>query len=89
MIEVIFYIIILGLGIPIGIFLANICKDETRAWRKRFIIISIVSVLLSLILLFLNFDYKIPSIIGLLFIVVVFLTIYYKSYRNFVFVHKI
>ncbi|MEK6859904.1 MAG: hypothetical protein AABX54_03750 [Nanoarchaeota archaeon] len=80
MLTNLFYIIILILGFPIGILLAKMCKDEIKSWRKRLKIISAVCFFLGLIIVFIDFEYKIPVIVTLFFIIITNLTIVWKSY---------
>jgi len=82
MLEVLFYILILVAGFPAGLILANFCKDEIRAWRKRLIIISVICLIIAIIIGFSNFTYKIPVIITLIFIAITDFTILWKSYKN-------
>jgi uncharacterized protein HemY len=79
MINLILYAVLLILGIPSGLYLAKICKDEIKKWRKRMVFISVLCFILIFILLFINFEYKIPYIMGLCFIIITFLTIVFKS----------
>jgi hypothetical protein len=78
MYEKILYLIILLLGIPTGIYLAWLCKDEIKAWRFRMILISILSFAIAIVLFFINFQYKIPVILSLFFIIITCLTIVWK-----------
>ena len=79
MLNELFYFILVLIGIPIGLFLAWVAKDELKDWRKRFYILSILALLISLYLLFTNFPLKIPFILGLIFIVVVFSVLIIQS----------
>lgn len=73
------YILILLLGFPIGLLLAKMCKDEINAWRKRLLIISGICLLLSLILAFIDYSYKFPAVLTLFFVIILNLTIIWKS----------
>jgi len=79
MIEVILYLILLGFGIPVGFFLAWLCSDEVKNWRRRFLLIALVSLILVAFVFFSDFIYKIPVIVSLLFIVVVNIAVVRKS----------
>ena len=79
MLEILFYILIILLGIPTGLFFANICKDEIKSWKKRLIIISAICLVLAIVLIFINYQYKIPVIMSLIFIIITFLTVVWKS----------
>lgn len=76
------YILILLLGFPAGLILANICREEVKSWRKRLIILSVICLFLSISLIFINYQYKIPIIISLIFIIITSLTIVLKSYKK-------
>lgn len=76
-----FYLILLVLGIPIGYLLFYLCKDEIKKWKKRLTIMIIISLILIPIMFFINFIYKIPVIISLLFMDLVFFTILLKNHR--------
>jgi hypothetical protein len=75
MIEVILYLLVLLIGVPVGILLIKLCSDEIKNWKFRLKIMSLISIILSMGLVLSDFEFKIPSIIGLLFIVVVNLVI--------------
>jgi len=64
------YIITLLLAIPFALFLEKICSDEVKDWIGRFKIISGISIILAITSYFSNLEYKIPIIIGLLFITI-------------------
>jgi len=67
-------------GFPAGLLLAKLCKDEIKKWRKRLFIMSGASLLLIVVVSFLNFEYKLPVIISLFFIIITCLTVVWKSY---------
>jgi uncharacterized membrane protein YoaK (UPF0700 family) len=70
------------LGFPTGILLAKLCKDEIKKWKGRMILISALSGIIIICLIFLPIEiypYKYPAIITLIFIVIMCLTIYWKS----------
>ena len=78
MLKEVLYLIILLLAIPTGLLLGWLCSDEIKNWRKR-LIIGIVSCLLLIIILgLIDFQDKIPVLLGLGFIVITSLTIYIK-----------
>ena len=77
------YLLLLIAGFPVGLFLAKLCKEEIKAWRKRLFIISIVCLLLSIIISFISitlYVYKLPTIVSLFFIIITCLTIIWKSH---------
>lgn len=83
MIQNLFYLILLLLGFPLGIFLSKLCREEIKKWRKRLFIISVLSLLIAVIISFIPFsifEYKFPVIISLFFIIITCLTIAWKSY---------
>ncbi len=71
MIKELLYALVILLGIPIGLFLAWVAKDELKAWRKRFYIIAVVCLIASIFFVFSNFEFRIPVVLGFIFIVVV------------------
>jgi len=80
MLKNLLYIIVLLLGFPAGIYLAWLCKDEIKSWKKRMIAMSIISLILGFIAFFIDLEYKIPIAICLFFITITFLTIVWKSH---------
>jgi len=80
MLTNLFYLVLLLVGFPVGLLLAYLCKDELKAWKKRLFIMSIISLLLIVVVSFLNFEYKLPVIISLFFIIIVCLTIVWKGH---------
>jgi len=73
------YLLLLIIGIPTGLWLSKLCEEELKAWRKRLFIISVICFVLVVVMLFTNFLYKIPIIISLFFIIIVCLTIIWRS----------
>jgi hypothetical protein len=82
MLEVLFYLVILFAGFPAGLILAKLCSDEVKNWRVRFFLLSVLCFILILILSFIKFEYKLPSIISLLFIIITSLTITWRGYNK-------
>lgn len=83
MYENIIYLLILIAGFPAGLILAKMCKDEIKSWRKRLIIISVICLIGAIAASFLPpsiFEYKLPVIITLFFIIITSLTIVWKSH---------
>jgi len=70
----ILYSIIILLGIPTGVIISKMCKEELNFWKIRLITISALSFILSLIIYFSNFEYKIPLIVTLSFVIIMNLT---------------
>tara|TARA_B100001971_G_C18251112_1_gene578295 strand:+ start:2678 stop:2917 length:240 start_codon:yes stop_codon:yes gene_type:complete len=79
MLKLIIYLSIILAGIPTGIILKKLCKDETKPWKNRFNYISIISLILSILIYFSTLDYKIPISITLLYIISTLQTINYKK----------
>lgn len=73
-----FYLIIIVLGFPVGLILANLCKDEIKKWKKRLLWISGICLILAIITAFTNFQYKIPVVLTLLFIIITNLTVVWE-----------
>ncbi len=80
MLTNLFYLLLMLAGFPAGLLLAKLCKDEIKKWRKRLFIMSGASLLLIVVVSFLNFEYKLPVIISLFFIIITCLTVVWKSY---------
>ncbi len=80
--SLILYLLLLLLGFPIGLILAYLCKEEIKSWRKRLKLISIICLVLIIIILFTNFQYKLPIIFTFLFMIITCLTIVWKSKKN-------
>ncbi len=68
-------VIILILGFPIGYFLAWLCRDELKVGRKYFMILTIISFISGLALLFFSLGIG----FSLLFISIVTSVSYFKS----------
>lgn len=80
MLSNLLYLILLLVGFPTGLLLAYLCKDEIKAWKKRLFILSAISLICIVVVSFLNFEYKLPVIISLFFIIIVCLTIVWKGH---------
>ena len=61
MIKELIYLIIILLGIPAGLFLAKICKEEIKNWRKRLKILIAGCFVVIVAVFFLDFEYKIST----------------------------
>ena len=75
MIKEMLYLFILVVGFLFGNYIYSLCKEEVGAWKFRLKFISIISLILVIIMIFINFLYKTPIIITLGFIIVMNLTI--------------
>jgi len=80
MLQNLLYLLLLIVGFPTGLFLAKLCKEEINNWRRRLFIFSVICLVGVVAVAFTNFLYKIPIIISLFFIIIVFLTINWKGY---------
>ena len=80
--DVLFYMLILLAGLLAGLILAKLCKDEIKSWRKRLMRISGICLILAVVTFFINFEYKIPVIISLIFVIITDLTIVWRSYKR-------
>lgn len=66
------------LGIPVGIFLAKLCNEEVKAWKFRLKMVAFVAFFLGIVMFFLDFEYKVPVIIGFGFMVVCCLSVVWR-----------
>ncbi|MFA5856014.1 MAG: hypothetical protein WC867_01550 [Candidatus Pacearchaeota archaeon] len=82
MLKIILYLLGLALSYPAGLFLYKLCNDEITKWRFRLNLLSLFSIILAILLYFSNFNYKIPVILGLFFIILTNITIIIKSYEK-------
>ncbi|MEM0465643.1 MAG: hypothetical protein QXW97_03005 [Candidatus Pacearchaeota archaeon] len=83
MIKILLYIIAIIGAFFSGIILSNVCKDEIKAWKKRFFIFFVICFISCVLIVFFNFPYKIPVILSLFFMMIVFLTVIWKSYVSY------
>jgi len=74
------YALLLLAGFPTAWILAKLCNDEIKAWKKRFIIMAISSLIIAIIIFFTNFEYKLPVIMTLFFAIITLLTIIWKTH---------
>tara|TARA_Y100000034_G_C6866591_1_gene395073 strand:- start:594 stop:836 length:243 start_codon:yes stop_codon:yes gene_type:complete len=74
------YLSLLIIGFLVGLLLAKLCKEELDNWRKRLFIMSVISLIGIITMIFVDFLYKIPIIVSLFFIIIVCLTINWKGY---------
>jgi len=84
MLTNLYYLLLLIVGFPFGLFLARLCKEEIKKWRKRLFIISVSSLILAVIISFIPttlYLYKFSTIISLFFIIITCLTIIWKSHN--------
>jgi len=73
-------LIILISAFPLGYLLAYLCRDELKQGRKWFILLFVVSLVASLIVAFLNFEFKFSIILTLFYICIISLISTWKSY---------
>jgi hypothetical protein len=74
------YVLILLLGFPVGIYLSKICKEEIVKWRWRLVALSVISLIVGIIVGLSELAYKLPIIMSLFFVIIMFLVIVWKSY---------
>jgi xanthine/uracil permease len=72
MIKNLLYLLIILAGIPVGSYLAKLCKEEIKNWKKRLIAIIILCFIFSIFIFFSPFTYRISIIVALLFTIIVF-----------------
>jgi len=77
MIKELLYLVIVFAGFPFGIILSSLCKEELQAWKRRFTYIVIASLVLIPIIYVAGFEYKIPIIVALVFIIISLMTMTY------------
>lgn len=80
MIQNLLYLLLLLAGFPTGLLLSKLCKDEIKKWRKRLFAMCVIALFGAVMVSFLNFEYKFPVIVSLFFIVIVCLTVVWKSH---------
>jgi len=77
------YLLLLIAGFPTGFLFVKLCKNEIQNWKGRLFIISVLSLFLAVVVSFIPitiYVYKFPTIISLFFMIIVCLTIVWKSY---------
>jgi hypothetical protein len=72
--EVLYVFLVLS-GIPVGMFLSILCKDEVGLWRRRFRFIALICFLIIGFLIFIDIENKIALIVFLFFVIVVSLNV--------------
>jgi hypothetical protein len=80
LLKIILSVILLCIAPISGIILSKLCKEEIKSWIKRLYIIIIISAISCIITVFLPILnlYKIPIILTLIFVILMFLTIILK-----------
>ena len=74
------YLILLLTALPVGGFLAWLCRDEIFSWRKVFLVVALISFVIS-ILLFLFYK-NTPAIFTLFYLIILALVAWKLSYRR-------
>jgi len=74
------YALILLAGFPAGYLLAWLCRDELRAGKKWFLLLSVVCLIIAVVLSFTSFAFKFPSILSLFFVIIISLVAVWKSH---------
>ena len=82
MLKSVFYLIGLVLGIPTGLILARMCKEEVKSWRKFLNMSVIILLALGVIVYFTDVLYKLQIILTFIFMIITSLTIVWKSYNS-------
>ena len=67
------------MGFVNGLVLARLCREEIKKWKRNFLMIAVISALLSIGAYFTSFAYKMPILMALLFICITSLTIVFKA----------
>ena len=80
MANVLVYLLILLFAFPVAFLLSKLCNDEIKNWRGRLLLISIIS-LLAPALLFIDFEFRFPILVSLIFIIIMNFTIIWISHR--------
>jgi len=81
MIQNLLYVLILLAGFPTGHILAKLCKEEIKNWKSRLTLIIVASSITAIALFLTTFQYKIPIVITLFFIIIVCLKINWMGNR--------
>ena len=76
------YVLILIISFPVGYWLAWLARDELIAWKKKYTLIAILSVLLTIPVAFISIFnlIKLPVILTLFFIAIISLMAIWKSH---------
>jgi len=76
------YIVVLVLAFPVGYLLAWLAKDELFSWRKYYITMAVISIILTLPVYLFNLfsTINLPIILTLFFIAIISLMALWKSY---------
>jgi len=82
MLSNLLYSLLLLAGFPTGYLLSSMCKDEIKSWRVRLSIISGISLAIAIVISSTSFEYRFPMMISLFFIIIVCLTIIWRSYNQ-------
>ncbi len=79
MIKVVLYIVVVLFGFLNGYILIKLCKDEISKWRRIFLYLAIISLVLITLLYSTNFEYKLPIILSLMFFIITCFVIWKKN----------
>ncbi len=82
MLENLLYVFLLVLGVPTGLILSSLCKEELKAWKKRLFVIVVACLITIILLILIEFSLKTPIIISLFFIIITNIVIIWKSGKN-------
>ena len=82
MLTNLFYLLILLMGVLAGYLISYLCKDEIKNWRRRLFFMVVIFLVLAIVILFIDFEYKLPVVISLFFIIIVFSTIIWRKFNK-------
>ena len=82
MLTNIWYVLILLAAFPAGYLLAWLARDELVIWKKRYILLAVISVILTIPVAFISIlaSVKLPVILTLFFIAIISLMAVWKSH---------
>jgi hypothetical protein len=75
MLKDVLYLFIILAGIPAALWLMRAADEEVKEWKGRLSMIAIISGVGAPLVYFLRIEYSEPIIVGLLFIIIVCMTI--------------
>jgi len=81
MIKILFSILILVFGIPVGFLLEKRFSDEIKNWRKRIFGLAIVSFICAVFVEVIGYEFKLQVFLILIFMIIVFLTMIWRNYK--------
>lgn len=78
----ILYVIILLAAFPVGYLLAWLARDELQSWKKRYILLAVLAVIVAIPVSFIPLlaSVKLPVVLTLFFIAIISLMAVWKSH---------